>query len=122
MMEIPTVEREDSVPHGVLYAASSVQRHGHNVKLVDLVKEDVSYTDIKKIIEEFSPGLIGLGGITSSYKACKELVNNIKNALETKNITFKVKKEWGRIYVYTNQIKKRTRDLVLPCPHFAKTN
>jgi thiamine biosynthesis protein ThiI len=34
------------------------------------------------------------------------LVNNIKDALETKNIENKLIREWGRIYIYTDQIEK----------------
>jgi tRNA uracil 4-sulfurtransferase len=33
------------------------------------------------------------------------LVNNIKNALKTKNIENSLRKEWGRIYVYSDQIE-----------------
>jgi len=32
------------------------------------------------------------------------LVSNIKNALNHHNITSKIKKEWGRIYIYTDKI------------------
>lgn len=78
MIEVPTAERDGAVPFGVLYAASSAYRKGHKVKILDLVKEDLCYADIKKIIEDHSAGLIGLGGITSSYKKCKELALNIK--------------------------------------------
>lgn len=34
------------------------------------------------------------------------LVNNIKNALKTKQISFSIKRVWGRIYIYTDQINK----------------
>jgi len=34
------------------------------------------------------------------------LVNNIKNALKTKNLQNKLRKEWGRIYIYSDQIEK----------------
>ena len=34
------------------------------------------------------------------------LLTNIKNALESKNFKFIIKKEWGRIYIYTDQITK----------------
>ena len=33
------------------------------------------------------------------------LINNIKNALKTKNIIYEIKKQRGRIYVYTKNIK-----------------
>jgi len=34
------------------------------------------------------------------------LVNNIKNALKTKNLQNKLRKEWGRIFIYSDQIEK----------------
>lgn len=78
MIEVPTAEADGSVPFGLLYAASSAYRSGHNVRILDIAKENLTYSDIKEMIYEFSPDLIGLGGITSSYKNCKELTNNIK--------------------------------------------
>ena len=88
MIQVPTLERDGSVPFGLLYAASAAYRNGHNVKILDLVRENLSYGDVKKIIEDFSPRLVGLGGITASYKNCKELVANIKN--DFKNIVIVV--------------------------------
>jgi thiamine biosynthesis protein ThiI len=34
------------------------------------------------------------------------LVNNIKDALKTKNIQNKLRREWGRIYIFSDQIEK----------------
>ena len=34
MMEVPTRERDGSVPFGLLYAASSAHRRGHEVRIV----------------------------------------------------------------------------------------
>lgn len=78
MIEVPTAEKSGSVPFGLLYAASSAYRNGHNIKILDLVKEDLNYNDVRNTIKDFKPGLIGLGGITSSYRHCKELAGNLK--------------------------------------------
>lgn len=78
MIEVPSREREGSVPFGLLYAASSAYRHGHNVKIIDLVKVNLSNDDLIEMIRDFSPGVIGMGGITSGYKRCKELIAHIK--------------------------------------------
>jgi len=83
MIEVPTREMDGSVPFGVLYAASSAHRHGHNVKIVDLVKEDLSNDDLIELIRDYSPRVIGIGGITSSYKICKELIGHIKKHYNT---------------------------------------
>ena len=34
------------------------------------------------------------------------LVSNIKTALDAEKIIYKIRKEWGRIYLYTNEINK----------------
>lgn len=78
MIEIPSEQGDGSVPFGLLYAASSAYRQGHDVRIIDLVKNDLGYAGLKECIENFTPGLIGMGGITSSYKNCKELIANIK--------------------------------------------
>jgi anaerobic magnesium-protoporphyrin IX monomethyl ester cyclase len=83
MIEVPTYENDGSIPFGLLYAASSAYRHGHNVKIIDLVKEDLSNDDLIDVIREYSPGVIGMGGITSSYRRCKELIKNIKDHFKT---------------------------------------
>jgi thiamine biosynthesis protein ThiI len=51
-------------------------------------------------------GEIALKGKETRRRFENVLITNIKNALESKNLSFKIKKEWGRIYVYTNQINK----------------
>lgn len=79
MFQVPTKEEESSVPFGLLCASTIAYYHGHNVKLVDLVVEQLSNDDLVKLIREFSPGLIGVGGITAGYKSCKELIRVIKS-------------------------------------------
>jgi radical SAM superfamily enzyme YgiQ (UPF0313 family) len=78
MIEVPTEERDGSVPVGILYAASSALRLGHRVKIIDLVKEPIAYAELSNIIHSFLPDVIGMGGITSSYKNAKELIASIK--------------------------------------------
>ena len=51
-------------------------------------------------------GELGLKAVATRKRFEASLVNNIKNALKTKEISFKVKREWGRIYVLTNQINE----------------
>lgn len=78
MIELSSEKAGGSVPFGLLYAASSAYRSGHDVRIIDMVKDDLTYVDVKKLIDDFSPGLIGMGGITSCYKNCKDLIGNIK--------------------------------------------
>ncbi|UCH72002.1 MAG: hypothetical protein JSW62_00170 [Thermoplasmatales archaeon] len=53
-------------------------------------------------------GEISLKGKETRKYFEKYLINNIKKSLDTKKISHEIKKERGRIYVYTNQIKKST--------------
>lgn len=53
--------------------------------------------------------IVRYGEIALKAKATRRrfensLVSNIRNALKTRWISFRITREWGRIYVYTNQI------------------
>lgn len=50
-------------------------------------------------------GEIALKGKETRRRFENSLVTNMRNALNAESISFKIKKEWGRIYVYTDQIK-----------------
>ena len=49
-------------------------------------------------------GEIGLKAKETRKRFENTLIKNIKNALQTKQISFKTSREQGRIYVYTDQI------------------
>ena len=51
-------------------------------------------------------GEIALKGKETRKRFENILVNNIKNALNSKNISNKIRNEWGRIYIYTTEIKE----------------
>ena len=51
-------------------------------------------------------GEIALKGKTTRRHFENCLISNIKNALKREQIAHRIKKEWGRIYVYTTQIYK----------------
>lgn len=51
-------------------------------------------------------GEIALKGKVTRKRFESTLVNNIKDALKTKNLENKLKKEWGRIYIYSDRIEK----------------
>jgi len=51
-------------------------------------------------------GEIALKGKETRRHFESVLIKNIKNALKKNDIPNKIEKEWGRIYVYTEQIKK----------------
>jgi len=49
---------------------------------------------------------IALKGKATRKRFENTLVNNIKDALKTKNIQNKLRREWGRIYIYSKEIEK----------------
>jgi len=51
-------------------------------------------------------GEIGLKAKETRKRFEHSLVNNIKTALNKEHISSRIKREWGRIYVYTNQINE----------------
>ncbi len=72
------------LPMGLLYAGSAAKRAGHNVIIEDPYITDPSlrsFCDIsywKGLIDRTSPGVIGFGGIATSYGRAKWLSNHIK--------------------------------------------
>ncbi|MDD5656549.1 MAG: radical SAM protein [Elusimicrobia bacterium] len=79
MVETPTAERDGSVPFGLLYAASAARRAGHDVRILDLVRDERGLDAISDAVAGFQPDIVGLGGITSSYKTCKDIVGRLKS-------------------------------------------
>jgi thiamine biosynthesis protein ThiI len=49
---------------------------------------------------------LGLKATETRNRFENTLINNIRNALKTKEISFELRRERGRIYVFTNQINK----------------
>lgn len=69
------------LPLGLLYAGSIVERCGHSVKIFDpylndenLIKLDSGdYSELDALLDDFSPDIVGFGGIASSYGRTKKL-------------------------------------------------
>ena len=51
-------------------------------------------------------GEIALKGKEIRKRFVDTLISNIKNAFKTKNLDSKIIKEWGRIYIFTNEFNK----------------
>jgi len=51
-------------------------------------------------------GELGLKAKATRKTLENTLVKNIKNALQSRKISYNIKKEWGRIFVYTDEIDK----------------
>lgn len=74
------------VPLGLLYVGGIIERYGHKAKILDLYLDDVelkdfdsgNFNNIFKAIEDFTPSIIGYGGIATSYGRTKKLSMSIK--------------------------------------------
>jgi len=53
---------------------------GHDVKIVDMTAENVSISDLKAIIESFSPDILGVTENTFQTKFARKVINVAKEA------------------------------------------
>ncbi len=81
-------------PLSLAYLASMI-REEHDVKIIDSMAEDLTFKDLKGIIKDYNPDLIGLTATTSmmldAYKVAdiaKEINENIKIVLGGPHVTF----------------------------------
>jgi len=68
-------------PLGLGYIAGSLIKDGHNVKLLDCIKEDI---DVLKEIRETSPDFIGITILSISYGVAIKLIKDIRKNSDTK--------------------------------------
>ena len=88
LIHVPSMHKmsEGNIPFplGLMYVGGILERLGKNVKIHDLYLYDFPYEDrwgylmLKKIIEDFSPDVIGYGGIAMSYGWAKNLSIQVK--------------------------------------------
>lgn len=60
-------------PFGLAYVASSLQRAGHEVSVVDMEAGDLGVTAAVEAVSTARPDMIGLGGMVTRYRYAKEL-------------------------------------------------
>lgn len=74
------------LPLSLLYVGGIIERSGHRAIIVDPQQEDIDlnkfdsgdFNRIDEVIEEFEPGIVGFGGISTSYGRTKILSQHIK--------------------------------------------
>jgi len=66
------------IPLGLGYIASVLRADGHHVTLMDLNAENRPFPEIEKELERIDCGLIGIGGLTTTYKFVKEFSSLVK--------------------------------------------
>ena len=72
-IECPSREKNESLPFGLLYAASAFERLGNEVQIIDLSNEDWDFIKLCKGIDNYQPEIICFGGITPSYRRLKNI-------------------------------------------------
>lgn len=65
-------------PLGLCYLAAVLLEKGHSTKVLDCVAENISLSRLKKEVEEFKPGLVGVTSTTVSYEAAQKTIDAIK--------------------------------------------
>ena len=63
---------------GLLAIASFIEKHGYNVKIVDMVALNLNLEDISRIIKKEKPDVVGLSGITKNVYICMALAKIVK--------------------------------------------
>lgn len=76
-----------SYPLGLMYLASSLKKFGdHEVKITDTKAENYSVEDLIKIIADFDPEYIGIGGMTCEAHEAHTMAAEFKKVFPDKKI------------------------------------
>jgi radical SAM superfamily enzyme YgiQ (UPF0313 family) len=54
-------------PLGLAYLASYLRKKGHDVKIIDAMAENLTISEFRQKIHKFSPGLVGITTMTSTF-------------------------------------------------------
>ncbi|HNX90611.1 MAG TPA: radical SAM protein [Candidatus Omnitrophota bacterium] len=68
-------------PLGLMYIASSLEKAGHEVKILDLRFKDSGMGDINKALNDFIPDTVGIGAMTTEdagLRKCLQVINESK--------------------------------------------
>ena len=70
--------KSSSPPIGILSLASTVRKYGYPVKVLDAHADNLSLTQVLKVIEEFQPDFVGLTAMTVMVSASAQIAAAIK--------------------------------------------
>src|SRR3989304_8093793 len=75
----PSRTKETIIPFGLLAISNVILKSGHEPKILDLPRIDEGMLEnVNRIVKEYSPQLIGFGGITPTYKNLKIVSKYLK--------------------------------------------
>lgn len=85
LVNVPSRKGKGGVllPLGLLYVGAIIERCGHKVRIFDPYFHDVELRErivgeFDRVIEEWSPSVIGFGGIATSYGRAKQLASQVR--------------------------------------------
>lgn len=64
---------------GVMYLSSYLKKHGYEVKIIDALRDNLSYEQILNIVEKENPTGIGIHCLSSFVKQVRDLTKLLKN-------------------------------------------
>lgn len=67
-------------PIGLMYVASSLEKAGFEVQMLDNYLQNKPLKEVKQLIADFSPSLVGITCGSATYKRCVETAAAIKEA------------------------------------------
>lgn len=74
-------EKSRVAPTGILALAAWLERHGHEVRIVDAAATRAPNDSVVRDIAEFEPGLVGFGALVTAYRYVIDLTRDVRKAL-----------------------------------------
>lgn len=84
LLMIPVVKDyhlSKSPPLGIAYIASSLEKNGIKVKIIDSPTLDLDHEEVKKQVGQFKPDFLGISVTMQSYKSACQHLKEFKNIL-----------------------------------------
>ena len=73
-------------PLSLVYVGTMLEKHGHDVKVIDAVADDLSLSELIKQIKAYDPDVVGAGLFSSLLKETYEFTNKIREELPNAKI------------------------------------
>lgn len=74
------IEQDASVPLGLLYIASMLEKHGHQVKVYDFNLKETLLSEMIDQISEFKPDMVGVTAVTPTFNSAQQIITTLKKA------------------------------------------
>ena len=68
-------------PLGILYIAALLEKHGHEVAVIDAAAELLNVESTNDRVQEWNPDVIGIGSFTVTFDTTCRLTNKLKESM-----------------------------------------